>query len=199
MHAQRARIAASLHSRGRSVRRVCAPARVLAVVRRETIVSACTVGVGGAAIDHCEHSVQVVATVAENSSTVKCWILCRFSTRCCKDCSCSDNDGPIAKNGCAFDSCGAQLGVYSWQHLTQQHNLHIYPAMPLTVFQLALAEMAWSKTFQELFAGGLLSYDCVVGACLLAAVERRCSWRFRWHKMSLSLCSIGVRFAGCRT
>ena len=32
MHAQRARIAASLHSRGRSVRRVCALARVLAVV-----------------------------------------------------------------------------------------------------------------------------------------------------------------------
>ena len=171
MHAQRARIAASLHSRGRSVYRVCAHARVLAFVRRETIVSACTVVVGGAAIDHCEHSVQVVATVAENSSTVKCWILCRFSTRCCKDYSCSDNDGPIAKNGCAFDSCGAQLGVYSWQHLTQQHNLHIYPAMPLTVFQLALAEMAWSRTFQELIASGLLSYDCVVG-CLLVGGGR---------------------------
>ena len=199
MHAQRARIAVSLHSCGRSVRRVCAPARVLAVVRRETIVSACTVVVGDAAIDHYEHSAQIIATVAENSSTVMCWNSLPFSTRCCKDCSYGDNDGPIARNECIFDSCTAQLRFYSWQHLTQQHNLHIYPAMPLTVFQLALAEMAWSKTFQELIAGGLLSYDCVVGACLLAAVERRCSWRFRWHNMSLSLCSIGVRFAGCRT
>ena len=43
--------------------------------------------------------------------------------------------------------------------------------MPLTVFQLALAEMAWSRTFQELIASGLLSYDCVVG-CLLVGGGR---------------------------